>query len=113
MVRGRIAPRGGQRSPARALRQGDALGSVADVIQFPEVLAVAQEAGAFLVLKRLRLNGRSQEEIRPTLGFLCAPAILAIPLPVRFGDEVIDASSYPPEVARELCRHLPAASIRQ
>jgi len=38
---------------------------------------------------------------------------LAIPLPVRFKDEVIDAGSYPPEVARELCRHLPLAGERK
>ena len=43
----------------------------------------------------------------------CAPAILAMRLPVRMGSEVIDAGEFPPNVAQELCQRFPAVSDRQ
>jgi hypothetical protein len=47
-------------------------------------------------------------------GWRCAPAILAVPLNVRFPDgTVVDASKYAPDVTEQLCRELPLVAANR
>src|SRR5579862_887210 len=49
----------------------------------------------FVLLRCLWMDAL-KKKFGPRWTYLCAPAILAIPLPVRFKDEVIDASTIRP-----------------